>query len=208
MRCLAYPFLDMKTKTDIDPEKVVAFLQWHCQGVSRGLPAKSVVAAVTGCTSNSAMERRLREVIANLCSRGFPICSTPESGYWWAESSDEIKRVCALFRYRALTSLARASKLKKFAVPLLEGQLYLPVGAEPEIPEASSIKSTDFRSMPQVGMVIKLPDELHRLTQEFIEESGMDANEFYSRAIAVFLNCQGSLDLSDQNLSELLEAKK
>jgi len=172
----------------IDPEKLILFLQVNCRGSKNGIRGVDLVAALNPLMGKYG-DRHLREVVSALRDEGYPICSKPETGYYWAESSEEIKEICAWFHARAVSSLKVISRLKRKALPILEGQLFIPgVGAEPQIPE---VPLKDYSRVPRVSVVAHIPEELHQLAREWVEQSDWDADRLYMAAIALFLLHEG-----------------
>lgn len=70
-------------------------------------------------------ERTLRNLITDLRNEGMAICGTPESGYFVAETAEELQHTCAFLRSRALRSLYLESRLKKIPLAQLLGQMQL-----------------------------------------------------------------------------------
>lgn len=72
-----------------------------------------------------AEERRVRKRIEELRREGVHICATPESGYFIAETSEELQATCRFLFARAMTSLKQVAAMKNISLPDLEGQLKL-----------------------------------------------------------------------------------
>jgi len=70
--------------------------------------------------------RELRKLISELRTEGTAIVATPETGYYVAETAEELDECCQFLRRRAMHSLALESKLRGVALPDLLGQLHLP----------------------------------------------------------------------------------
>lgn len=70
-------------------------------------------------------ERTLRNLITELRSEGMAICGTPETGYFTAETAEELQETCTFLRSRALRSLYLESRLKKIPLAQLLGQMQL-----------------------------------------------------------------------------------
>lgn len=70
--------------------------------------------------------RDLRKLISELRTEGIAIVGTPETGYYVAETAEELDECCQFLRRRALHSLTLESKLRGVALPDLLGQLHLP----------------------------------------------------------------------------------
>jgi hypothetical protein len=166
----------------ITPEAVLNLLREQA-GRESALKAGEIVEILTNQRSTQSQERQLREICNALCLEGWPICSSSYYGYWWAIDSAEIHETCRSLRSRALSSLTRIGKLKRLAIPLLEGQLLLPIEmAQPQIPEVA------WQSHhPALSRIVDIPEGLDRQVQTFIERSGMEQDEFFVNAIVMYL---------------------
>jgi predicted DNA-binding transcriptional regulator YafY len=70
--------------------------------------------------------RELRKLITDLRSEGVAICGRPETGYFIAETSQELDDFCIKYlEARALHSLKLSSRLRQIPLPVLAGQLFL-----------------------------------------------------------------------------------
>lgn len=70
--------------------------------------------------------RGLRTLISQLRTDGVAVCGTPETGYFIAETPEELDQFCIKYlEARALHSLTLASRLRKIPLPVLAGQLFL-----------------------------------------------------------------------------------
>ena len=108
---------------------VLAELQHHI-GAGNGITAHNLAVAArrrTGIygTTGPADERRVRKTIEQLRRDGQHICATPETGYFIAETSEELQQTCRFLYERAMTSLTQISRMKNISLPDLEGQLKL-----------------------------------------------------------------------------------
>jgi hypothetical protein len=71
-------------------------------------------------------ERQLRRRIAELRKEGTAVCGKPATGYFIAETADELEEFCIKYlEARALHSLQLSSRLRKIPLPVLAGQLFL-----------------------------------------------------------------------------------
>jgi biotin operon repressor len=70
--------------------------------------------------------RKLREVIQELREQGHHVCGTPESGYFLAETPDELEETCQFLQGRALASLRQVAAMRRVSLPDLFGQIHLP----------------------------------------------------------------------------------
>ena len=69
--------------------------------------------------------RCIRRLITELRMEGNAICGHPSTGYYVAETADELEQTCAFLKHRALHSLTLASRLSNVPLPDLLGQLHL-----------------------------------------------------------------------------------
>lgn len=70
-------------------------------------------------------ERQVRKLISDLRFEGTAIVGTPETGYYMAESPEEIKQFTDFHFARARHSLGIISRVRGIAMPSLLGQLSL-----------------------------------------------------------------------------------
>jgi hypothetical protein len=174
----------------ITPEKVLLILQEN-QGSKHGLRAKDLVELATGKTSTPSEERYLRQVVSALRIQGFPILATPERGYYWPTDVKEIKTACLWLRKRAMTHLWMVSKLKRFGIPILTGQLSLPIPVViPVIPEMEKPVGEELEEQ-QAAIAALVPQELYESVQALCERLGRSEEEVFSMALSVFVSgCQ------------------
>jgi hypothetical protein len=79
------------------------------------------LATLTGVTG-----RELRKLISELRTEGVAICGRPETGYFIAETAEELDAFCIKYlEARALHSLKLSSRLRNIPLPVLAGQLFL-----------------------------------------------------------------------------------
>ncbi|MDT8428516.1 MAG: hypothetical protein RQ757_07090 [Pseudomonadales bacterium] len=71
-------------------------------------------------------ERQLRLAISALREDGIAVCGTPSTGYYIAQTAEELDECCAFLRSRAMHSLVIESRLRQIPLPDLIGQLRLP----------------------------------------------------------------------------------
>lgn len=70
-------------------------------------------------------ERTLRLLISDAREEGIAIVGTPDTGYFVAQTPDELEECCRFLRARAMHSLAIEARLRKVALPELVGQLLI-----------------------------------------------------------------------------------
>ena len=88
-------------------------------GKDRGISVKGLALC------NGLCERHVRSCISQLRAEGYAICGTPQTGYYMAETADELEETCRFLRSRAMHSLAMEAKLRKIPLPDLLGQMHL-----------------------------------------------------------------------------------
>lgn len=89
------------------------------KGRKRGVKA-SILAVQTGLG-----ERTLRKLISDAREQGVAVVGTPETGYYVAETAEELEECCHFLRSRAVHSLMLEARLRKISLPSLLGQLNL-----------------------------------------------------------------------------------
>lgn len=70
-------------------------------------------------------ERLVRTLICHAREQGTAICGTPETGYFVAQTDEELEECCQFLRRRAMHSLHIEARLRRIALPDLLGQLHL-----------------------------------------------------------------------------------
>lgn len=89
-------------------------------GRDQGISAR-YLSAVLGLSP-----RKLRQLISRLrLEDGAAICGHPSTGYFMAQTADELELCCAFLRHRALHSLQLLSRMTRTSMPDLVGQLKL-----------------------------------------------------------------------------------
>jgi len=89
-------------------------------GAANGIGATALAARC--CTS----ERMLRTLISEARAEGMAIAGTPSTGYYIAETAEELQQCCAFLRSRAMHSLHIEAQLRRIPLADLLGQLHLP----------------------------------------------------------------------------------
>jgi hypothetical protein len=112
--------------SQITPAQVLTALSHHI-GKANGIHVGPLVMRITGLAQrNEPVERRVRQIVAELRMDGNHICAHPASGYFMAESAEELNDTCEFLYERAMTSLNQISRMKQISMPDLRGQLHLP----------------------------------------------------------------------------------
>ena len=89
------------------PHAVACFLFINYRGKAQGINAEGLALAL------KITVRSLRHFISNARKEGHPICSTPETGYFLPETSEEFEQTIAFLESRAMHSLATISTMRK-----------------------------------------------------------------------------------------------
>lgn len=109
----------------ITPAQVLTELSHHV-GKDNGIHVRELVARITGQSVSCALlERRIRTIVTDLRMDGAHICGHPGTGYFMADSPQELEHTLAFLRSRALSSLALESRMRRISMPELLGQLKL-----------------------------------------------------------------------------------
>jgi hypothetical protein len=108
--------MDRPGKTELH-----VILQAHI-GRARGVSA-AFLAGALGLPFSAV--REVRWLITELREDGVAVCGHPASGYFIAETKEELEETCAFLRARAMHSLALESKLRGMPLADLVGQLHL-----------------------------------------------------------------------------------
>jgi len=69
--------------------------------------------------------RTIRALVLKLRQNAVAVCGRPETGYFLAETSDEIEATCASLESHGLHQLTVAAQMRKTTLPALLGQLTL-----------------------------------------------------------------------------------
>lgn len=90
-----------------------------CKGKTKGIDMEELLFR----TGYELSARRLRLYIEALRREGHPICSHPESGYYYAKTVEDLNHGCAFLRSRAMTSLIQEAAMRRVSLPELMGQI-------------------------------------------------------------------------------------
>ncbi len=107
-------------------DHVLAVLSAHI-GAERGIPIEVLVAELQ--TRNPGVllhHRQVRRLVEQLRATGHHVCAHPETGYFMAETPEELDRTCEFLYERAMTSLRQVAAMRRISLPDLRGQLHLP----------------------------------------------------------------------------------
>ena len=178
---------------ELTAEAVLAFLS---QQVGRGnaLKAGELVECVLGVRSDGGLERQLRALVKRLRRRGFPICADSYRGYWWADGPDELRETCRVLRGRAMSSLGQVQKLLVLGIPMVSGQLRLPVLVG-EIPPPPLVKGGNGAGRPRISIQCEVSEPVYEGMRRWLEghpQAGL--GQLCEAALARFLVEQGCED--------------
>lgn len=95
-------------------------------GRARGVTVTALAREALGIEPTRGDERTLRRMVVDLRREGHHVCAHPASGYYLAESPEELEDTIQFLRDRAMSSLAQIAAMKRISVPDLWGQLHLP----------------------------------------------------------------------------------
>jgi len=106
----------------ITRDDLLAALRNHI-GRHRGVTVSALAREVLGVEPTRGDERIVRRLVVELRLEGHHVCAHPASGYYLAESPDELDDTIAFLRDRAMSSLQQIAAMKRVSVPDLWGQL-------------------------------------------------------------------------------------
>lgn len=108
----------------LNQDSVLAALSSHI-GKGNGISISELVRAATDLDPCAASERRCREIVVELRTVGYHVCSLPGKGYYMARDHVELEECCAYLHHRAATSLKQIAAMKRVALPDLYSQLHI-----------------------------------------------------------------------------------
>jgi DNA-binding IclR family transcriptional regulator len=90
------------------------------QGAAKGIAARELARQL------NLPPRRLRRLISELRDQdGVAVCGRPSTGYYIAQTADELEATCRFLRDRAMHSLRLESRMRRVSLGELLGQLKL-----------------------------------------------------------------------------------
>lgn len=106
--------------SDMHPKASALLVKLSCHlGAANGITCR-VLAAWFNWT-----ERDVRKYVSELREQGTAVCGHPRTGYFIANTSDELEASCRFLRARAMHSLTLEARLRKVSLPTLLGQINL-----------------------------------------------------------------------------------
>lgn len=103
----------MATKHDL-----TSLMVFHC-GSRYGISAKQIAQQL------QVTERKVRQLVTECREDGIAICGHPTTGYFVAQTPEEMQETLNFLKDRAMHSLKLASTLSKLPMADLIGQLHL-----------------------------------------------------------------------------------
>jgi hypothetical protein len=104
---------------------ILRILEIH-KGRENALPRKELVEFVNqGLPLFPVAERTIRATIKHLQSQHGERIGSCAKGYFMAQTSEELERVCSYYDSYALSSLHVSARLRRMALPELLGQMKL-----------------------------------------------------------------------------------
>lgn len=104
---------------EVTKHHLLGYLQLHI-GAQKGISAQAL-ADLAGCN-----KRQVRDLVTALRIEGVAVCGHPSTGYFIAETAEELEQTLRFLRDRAMHSLVLESKLRRVPLVDLLGQLKLP----------------------------------------------------------------------------------
>lgn len=173
------------TELDHQAKRVLDVLYSNAYGRSNGLRIGELTELVTEKRTTAANERRIRQIILSLRERGWPICAHPVTGYFWATNSSDLESTIGFLRGRAMASLRQISRLKKHSLPVLAGQLALPVAPPSPYVEPSPELEED---RGRVSLEVEIPERLaNAVGQWVLRNPDWDQQRVLAEALRLFL---------------------
>lgn len=111
---------DRATLVEQTAARLVLHMSTHHMGAACGVRASDLAAAL------DIGGRHLRRAISAAREQGTAICGRPETGYFIAQTAEELQEAAAFLEHRAMTSLRLLSRMRGVSLPQLLGQLPLP----------------------------------------------------------------------------------
>lgn len=114
---------------ELTRDSLLQLLRAHI-GKARGISARALVEQLvpvdTTPGQRTGAERQLRDLVVELRLEGHHVCAHPSTGYFLAETPEELEETCAFLSSRSMSSLQQVSAMKRVSIPDLVGQLKLP----------------------------------------------------------------------------------
>lgn len=110
----------------ITTDVLLTVLRGHI-GKRNGATAQQLVDEIDQLADEYCCSTRdLRQLVVALREQGHHVCAHPRTGYFLAETPEELAETIEFLRQRAFSSLTQAAAMARVSLPDLVGQLYLP----------------------------------------------------------------------------------
>lgn len=110
----------------ITTDVLLSVLRDHI-GRRNGATAEQLVREVAALgAEHSVTTRELRQLVVALRKQGQHVCAHPRTGYFLAETTEELAETRTFLRHRAISSLEQIAAMDRVSLPDLFGQLHLP----------------------------------------------------------------------------------
>lgn len=113
-----------ESANNISRDALLVALRDHI-GRANGVTGTALAREVIGEEPTRGDERIVRRLVVELRREGHHVCAHPASGYYLAESPEELADTIAFLRDRAMSSLEQIAAMKRVSVPDLFGQFKL-----------------------------------------------------------------------------------
>jgi biotin operon repressor len=100
-------------------DRLLAVLSKDHIGLGKAISGEALAAQI-GCKV-----RTIRALVLKLRENAVAVCGRPETGYYIAETAEEVDATCKLLEAHGLHQLAVAARMRKTTLPELLGQLHL-----------------------------------------------------------------------------------
>ncbi|TCS38494.1 hypothetical protein EDC30_102233 [Paucimonas lemoignei] len=100
-------------------DRLLAILSRNHIGLANAISGDAL-AKQMGCGA-----RTIRALVLKLRENAVAVCGRPETGYYIANTAEEVDATCKLLETHGLHQLAVAARLRKTTLPELLGQLHL-----------------------------------------------------------------------------------
>jgi hypothetical protein len=115
----------MSAEHPITRDALLVALRHHI-GRRNGVTVTALAREILGTEPTRGAERLVRTLVVELRREGHHVCAHPASGYYLAETPEELADCIAFLRERAMSSLEQIAAMKHVSLPDLFGQLHLP----------------------------------------------------------------------------------
>lgn len=118
----------MTQHLQLSTDTVLATLAHHI-GARNGIHVTDLTAEIMGvhvAAVDRVNERYVRSIVTELRMQGHHVCAHPGTGYYMAETAEELELTCEWLYDRAMASLRQIAAMKRISMPDLRGQMHLP----------------------------------------------------------------------------------